>query len=57
MKELHHLQDFFGLEFGLVGRRGALERGRICGRRRRRRRLGWKGGEKGMNKSGKDLRK
>ena len=56
MKELHHLQDFFGLEFGLVGRRGALERGRICGRRRRRRRLGWKGGEKGMNKSGKDLR-
>ena len=53
MKKLHHLQDFFGLEFGLVGRRGALERGRICGRRRR---LEWKGREKGMNKRGKDLR-
>ena len=60
MKELNHLHDFFGLEFGLVGRRGVLEGRGIRGGGqdwwRGKRRLGWKGGEKGMNKSGKDLR-
>lgn len=60
MKELNHLHDFFGLEFGLVGWRGVLDGRGIRGGGqdwwRGKRRLGWKGGEKGMNKSGKDLR-